>query len=322
VTDGLQGEDNDYFANHCDGVTATINPLTNNGATAGDYVTLGGLTTAETALLKACLGDSDGNAADNVEVYNWDYGDINHPHLIKLVRTVTNYQDGGYYAALYWNTTVGFKLLHPFVPPDNSATDSYDIYTTQGILEVTSTYASALFPYGSHWIATTVTSQADAGAAYANLFSGDLACESPATSQPTYLMNCVNKTDLITVLSFAAPAANPPYINLYTAKRVWTTPYQFSVGDQALYTGGVINNALQELKRGTHVIETDLALNWGADDTAAQFLVYKFVPAMSSTYNYVAPCSNRGICDTSSGLCTCFPGYTSDSCAVQNSLAL
>jgi hypothetical protein len=46
---------------------------------------------AQMKLFKTCLGDSDGNKADNVEVYNWDYGDktvsgsFTNPHLIKLV---------------------------------------------------------------------------------------------------------------------------------------------------------------------------------------------------------------------------------------------
>jgi len=50
--------------------------------------------------------------------------------------------------------------------------------------------------------------------------------------------------------------------------------------------------------------------------------VYKFVPNVESQYEYVAECSNRGICERDSGLCTCFPGYTADDCHEQSSLAL
>jgi hypothetical protein len=42
-----------------------------------------------------------------------------------------------------------------------------------------------------------------------------------------------------------------------------------------------------------------------------------------STYEYVAECSNRGLCDAAAlGTCTCFPGYTSDACSEQSSLSL
>jgi hypothetical protein len=321
VTDGQQGEDNDYFADHCDGVTATIAAV--SGATYADYVALSGLTAAEIILLKACLGDADGIASNNVEVYNWDYGSAEYPHLIKLVRTVTSYQDGGYYAALVWNSgTTDFRLVNPFVPPDAAATDTYDIYTTKGVLRQTAATAAALFGYGSKQVVTTVTGLQTSAAELTTVFHGDISCENYMASAGYAAVNvCMNASDLFTVLSYASPQANSPYINLYTAKRVWTTPYKYIGQENTLVNTG---NALSqlELRRGTHTIETDLSMNWGADDKYNTFNVYKFTPARASTYNYVAACSNRGVCQTDSGVCACFPGYTGDSCSTQNSLAL
>jgi hypothetical protein len=84
-----------------------------------------------------------------------------------------------------------------------------------------------------------------------------------------------------------------------------------------------------EMHYMTHVITSDISTNWGvavgSDGStrgAPQFHVYKFFPAKASDYTYVAPCSNRGICDTDSGTCKCFSGYTSDSCHEQNSLSV
>jgi hypothetical protein len=105
----------------------------------------------------------------------------------------------------------------------------------------------------------------------------------------------------------------------------------YSGADSASGTTGDEN----PLHYQTHLINTDLATNWAAsvgnmqsgnslgdDFGKPQFHVYKFFPSADSTYEYVAPCSNRGICNQENGVCECFPGYTSDSCATQASLAV
>jgi hypothetical protein len=42
----------------------------------------------------------------------------------------------------------------------------------------------------------------------------------------------------------------------------------------------------------------------------------------ANTYQYVAQCSNRGTCDSATGLCKCFKGYANDNCDKQNMLAM
>merc|ERR1719502_1642880 len=119
--EGISGEFVDYFASKCTGVVASISSdsigASDASAVTGDGLYsyemnsgyyLGSLTADESALLKKCLGDSDGNDSygNNVEVYDWDYGSYkvggqqpteaytynletpdSHPHAIKLVST-------------------------------------------------------------------------------------------------------------------------------------------------------------------------------------------------------------------------------------------
>jgi len=146
-----------------------------------------------------------------------------------------------------------------------------------------------------------------------------------------YIFHCLNKTDLFTVLNWEYPAHNPPHINLYTAERLWSGPYQYSVG-KTRFGHFRTNNTKDEMHYMTHMLTTDISTNWGVSVGvnslssgyvgAPQFHVYKFFPATASDYEYVAQCSNRGICDTDSGVCKCFPGYTSDDCHEQNSLSV
>jgi hypothetical protein len=333
-TDGQQGEDKDYIADHCDSVTVTISRKLVDGHYKHYLDSFS--SASERNLLKACLGSADFNTDNNVDVYNWDYGSYYYPHLIKLVRTVTSYNDGGYYAAIYYDTTVTydnladegtFILVNPFFPPDSFSTDRYEVYATKGTLAIVSNYSQATFGFGSRYIFTTnltydVTSS--------TIYDGDVSCtgRNESTSYYPFVNHCLNKGDLFTFLNWDYTYNNPPRINLYTAERLYTQDFQVSVDAQyGAYASSVAHNPGHYM---THYITTDLSTNWGVSvfsnsaktisDT--KFHLYKFFPATASTYEYVAPCANRGICDRSAGTCNCFAGYTSDDCSEQSSLAI
>nr|BAF65668.1 tubular mastigoneme protein [Ochromonas danica] len=340
-TDGQQGEDDDYFADHCTGVTATIGVI----ASSTDYMTqsyLTGFTTTERGLLKKCLGDADFDTTNNVDVYNWDYGSKYYPHMIKLVRTVTSYNDGGYYAVLWYDSNTHwdsiapegtFRLLNPFRPPDNFLTDNYDIYTTKGTLALTSVFAEATFGFGSQYIYTVNTTYDQNSTISTVVYDGDISCEVGNNNayKLDYISHCLNRSDLFTMLNWEFPEFNPPHLNLYSAKRLYTHSPEHYVVDR-FAVNSVIARSNNTLHYMTHMITADLSTNWAASVgidggghsslTNPHFHVYKFFPATESTYEYVAECSNRGICDRDSGVCKCFAGYTSDSCSVQSSLSL
>lgn len=346
-TDGQQGENQDYFADHCTGVTATIGTRASSTA----YMTesfLTGFTIAEKNLLKKCLGDSDFDTSNNKDVYNWDYGSKAYPHMIKLVRTVTSYRDGGYFAVLWYdaatagvdNTGISaaaggtFFLLNPFRPPDNFLTDNYDIYTTKGTLALTSALSEATFGFGSQYIYTVNTTYDTNSTISTVLFDGDISCEVGNNNafKLDYISHCLNRSDLFTLLNWEYPEFNPPHLNLYTAKRLHTSPFEHRIEDR-FGVSAALQASNTSLHYGTHMITADLSTNWGADvgvrsklvhqtSNDPHFHIYKFFPAPESTYEYVAECSNRGICDRANGICKCFPGYTMDSCSDQSSLSL
>jgi len=352
-TDGQQGENNDYFADHCDSVTVTIgmkgtsdNPRGDINQKFGAQFYLTSFTTAEKALLKRCLGDSDFDTSNNQDVYNWDKGTQYYPHIIKLVRTVTTYTDGGYYAAIWYDTAHTldnlyyegtFMLLNPFSPPDAFATDNYEIYTTKGTLGLVSNHSQTYFGFGSKYV-YSVNSTYDTMSGISNTpnnFDGDVSCEygnNNAEKKP-YIFHCLNKTDIVTFLNWQHPEFNSPHINLYTITRLYKQTPKWSNWNRYGSTAALDNGPGIAMQFMTNIITLDMATNWGVDVGAkptsltvqvdvTPTWIYKFFPSTSSTYNYVAECSNRGLCDTSSGVCQCFPGYTSDSCHEQSSLAL
>jgi len=52
--------------------------------------------------------------------------------------------------------------------------------------------------------------------------------------------------------------------------------------------------------------------------------VYKVVwdTTADTNFEYTTQCSNRGVCESSTGLCKCFKGYSNDNCDTQNAYAL
>merc|ERR1719482_568818 len=138
----------------CDGVTFQAEAGKKGEVSVGGVgvPTAGSLTAAEEKLLKACLGDADGDASNNLEVYNWDYGTANttfHPHIVKIVKTpgartsmsssssshgsvVDDYDAGKYYLAYYGTPGTSnepAQFMFAGLPPTGA---DLSIFTTDG----------------------------------------------------------------------------------------------------------------------------------------------------------------------------------------------
>lgn len=167
------GEQIDYFPTKCEGLTVKVladsvhnpgDPTDNDwnaDARPGSLGWLSGpdgiLTAAEEKLLKKCLGDSDYDVDNNVEVTDWDYGSVDEtdstgtykmigafPHAVKIVpkETTANYDrfsNGNHHLVWYDSSAPAgrrFRVanINDSNNDDSEATESY-IFTTTGTVQ-------------------------------------------------------------------------------------------------------------------------------------------------------------------------------------------
>lgn len=380
-SNGFSGEDDDLVPDECSGVLVRL-------SSTGSVAAYGTLTThslvvssdAQLRLLKICLGDSDGDSTNNVEVYNWDYGDYSpfinttygdienkfqNPHLIKLIDATqdttqsdpallvypitrlcgkksdylntysltSNGYDGwcsnrdpaGFYAVMYWDKYESTFQLFTRAANDYAPGTSFHVYTTTGYLKKISPIVSA-FSYQTTDSPATIVNKYHSNTMYVGnntkyIFNNDAAvpntgyygavdCESASAAD--HMVDCLNKGDYVMFLNVdlatSGPASNPIYPNMYRVMKM---------GRESRTTK---KYPLYKAERDRNQIVLNAGVNAPYSDVTSAS-IYKFHPP-SNKYNYVAQCSNRGVCDKSTGLCQCFHGYTNDNCDTQNALAL
>jgi hypothetical protein len=152
-------------------------------------------------------------------------------------------------------------------------------------------------------------------------YTGAIDCETTVIGSGGAL-DCIKKDDFVMLLNtqndVQAAASNPVYPNLYQVKKI---------SREAKTHDFIPNLPDSEAVRRRLVLDYSLNFNhqWAGGnanplDTAAQ--VYKFYPPpLANQYHYAGECSHRGICNTKSGLCQCFPGYSEDNCGVVNAIS-
>mmetsp|Transcript_34320 Transcript_34320/g.94605 ORF Transcript_34320/g.94605 Transcript_34320/m.94605 type:complete len:733 (-) Transcript_34320:67-2265(-) len=372
---GFIGEEIDFVGDRCEDVTVTLRSV---GGQTTHY--LDGITVAEAKLLKACLGDSDGVSSNNVEVYDWDYGTVSNPHLIKLIdatqdtsivttdpngdtdtdyalsaypitqlcavsnaspRTMADYNvddfgiyycpnrnPPGFYAVLYYSSSTGFRIFTR-AAQDYSETTEFYIYTTKGTLQLVNANAGVFTTSSAYTNAVNVDRHYSNVVSVTNTtgtydgFYGDMSCETNAVGENGALA-CINKNDWVMILNTQEEAeglaANPVYPNIYQVKKISREEQTFKGNPSVPDSEKVRNQIVLDYSMNA---QFDWAGGIGTTaDTTAQ--VYKFTPDTSSStggYHYVAQCSNRGLCNSATGICDCFPGYTGDNCGEVNALA-
>jgi len=377
--EGISGEFVDYFAAKCTGVVASITAATSATTTSTTYSEgttgaayglysyemnsgyyLGSLSADESALLKKCLGDSDGNDSygNNVEVYDWDYGSYkiggqqpteaytynletpsSHPHAIKLVSTTAadDFTGGLYYLTWYQSTLDRFVLINaPVKTP--SSTASYYVYTTDGVVErvIVDTVSKGQITKGQF-----ITAQPPVTAyftQYSNVMytSYDVACETASS----FVEPCLDKGDMLFVVdtknlvlsqnvsyvsnTLAAATGAADSGDLYTISKI----YKEDPTASTFTPTGVEDRFRIVLDKnipfaGTTTTTSTVSGEFGARTGLTNVGVvglFKFTPATTGNYEFVSQCSNRGSC--LEGTCECYRGYAKDDCSQVNVHAL
>jgi hypothetical protein len=132
----------------------------------------------------------------------------------------------------------------------------------------------------------------------------------------------VQRPDGVKLLSSTAATYGSPAThesgNIYTIKKIYKedpTVDTFKVEDR--YRIVVDKNIPFD---GSYTTSFTANLTFHPTTNRGIVNIFKFSPATTGNYDFVASCSNRGTCDE--GTCECFKGYTNDNCDVQSSLAV
>jgi hypothetical protein len=199
---------------------------------------------------------------------------------------------------------------------------------------------NAVETYHTNMLHITNGTNTDGSPAYGSL--ADLSCEA-ITGNDVKIKGCLNNGDRIILMSMPIQGqdsinaadkkrmydCNARYTNIYTVKNAAQFPYsEISVDGRVATTDYKTLQYFVELDRGVNAhYGIDFDETYGATDLkvlpGCAMYIYKYIKNTTvypaGGYEIDSDCSGRGLCDSSSGQCECFPGYTGDACGTINS---
>jgi len=392
---GISGEFVDYFPSICHGVQIQVAKTPKEERTLGAAFTdsNNGLSADEEKLLKACLGDADGNADNNVEVYNWDYGTPNStttPHIVKLAPTDDSksgmYDAGTFNLVWYGNAngdqSLGTDKFYFSGLPTSDTSKKFAVFPTSGTATVLATgFAHSSIPNMEHPAggfdpanSTAVTARFSRGTTTVYT-SYDTSCPEAGIDHGNKEINinaCLSKGDKVFLFNNRVDAdGNTGYGDEDIGTAGDETPGLTDAEVEQSATAGnmyeVVKVGVNPMSANTATTEdryyfvVDKVINWNGAATAARStsrdandrtatgngqdpfeqiwmshlnlpsvgvtmaqkvglqMIVKFDTSGAESYEYVAQCSGRGLCNE--GNCECFAGYTGDNCNLQSALA-
>jgi hypothetical protein len=247
----------------------------------------------------------------------------------------------GYSATAQFNvfTTTGYLTL---------ASKKTDVFTSIGSIDNDIATASnvaqwtvAVFDLKSFYsnVVYTLSKTAAAGGI------DHVDCETQSSNTgANNVYQCIEKGDYVMIfdLEDGGSTNNPKYLNMYQVMKI-SRENREAVQDMQLgfesSTGPDTTDTYQSSSSATYTdyahferLRYQIVLDYGMNarynkidltETGAvtnNARIYKFTPP-STHVKWVGQCSNRGICDSGSGICRCFPGYSGDDCSTMNALA-